>query len=233
MVEGPDFRFGKHRAGDAATLRSLADELGFELDLVLTPIEVSLDDQSIVRASSTIARWLLANGRVRDAARVLGRPYRLSGEVVPGDRRGRTIGFPTANLRPQSLLPADGVYACIARLNTGVPGEGSDIQICPAAVNIGSRPTFDGVERRVEAHLILDGHGSTTWAPVPGQPEYGWSLTLDFVGWVRDQVKFDGIDALRGQLRRDVDRVRMIAGAFGKTPVVPTTIRPAQIPGAR
>ncbi|MFI4882804.1 MAG: riboflavin kinase, partial [Phycisphaerales bacterium JB064] len=118
VVEGPDFRFGAKRAGDAETLAGLGREHGFAVHVV-PPVEVSLNDQSVVAASSSMTRWLLERGRVADAGRVLGRAYELCGEVVRGDQRGRTIGFPTANLRIDTMPPGDGVYACVATLDDG------------------------------------------------------------------------------------------------------------------
>jgi riboflavin kinase/FMN adenylyltransferase len=105
IVEGPDFRFGRGRVGDVGLLQEQGRRLGFAVHTV-APVEVALTDQSIVRASSSVVRWLLSHGRVRDAAFVLGRSYELTGEVVPGDRRGRTIGVPTANLAAEQTLPA-------------------------------------------------------------------------------------------------------------------------------
>jgi riboflavin kinase/FMN adenylyltransferase len=196
IVEGADFHFGKGRAGSIATLRELGAALGFAVDIV-DAVGVAISDHTIVRASSTMIRWLIAHGRVTDASNLLGRNYELLGTVERGDQRGRTIGFPTANLHQPGdpttalLLPADGVYACIARLPDG--------RRLPAAVNIGSRPTFQGLDRRVEAHVI-DGR---TGAPAAGLAEYGWPLALEFVAFVRDQVRFPGIEALRQQLERD------------------------------
>lgn len=190
VVEGPDFCFGAKRAGDVRTLAELGRPRGFAVH-VLPPAEVALHDQSVVAASSSITRWLLAHGRVADAGRVLGRPYALRGRVVQGDRRGRTIGFPTANLTFDTMPPGDGVYACIATLDDG--------REMPCAVNIGERPTFGGVQRRVEAHVI--GYER------PGdRPEYGWELRLAFVSRLRDQVRFGGVEQLTSQLRRDVAR---------------------------
>lgn len=194
VVEGPDFCFGAKRAGDVNTLAELGRPRGFAVH-VLPPAEVSLHDQSVVAASSSITRWLLSHGRVADATRVLGRPYALRGRVEQGDQRGRTIGFPTANLTFDTMPPGDGVYACIATLDDG--------REMPCAVNIGERPTFGGVQRRVEAHVI--GYER------PGdRPEYGWELTLAFVSRLRDQVRFGGVDQLTSQLRRDVARAREI-----------------------
>ena len=196
IIEGADFHFGKGRAGNVETLRQLGPLLGFGVDVV-NAVGVAISDHTIVRASSTMIRWLIAHGRVRDAANLLGRCYELHGSVERGDQRGRTIGFPTANLHQTGdptnalLLPADGVYACVARLPHG--------ERLPAAVNIGSRPTFQGVDRRVEAHVIDPRTGS----PASGLAEYGWPLALEFVAFVRDQVRFPGIEALRQQLERD------------------------------
>ena len=190
VVEGPDFCFGANRSGDVGTLSELGRARGFAVEVV-EPVEVDLSDQSIVPARSTRVRWLLEHGRVADAGRVLGRAYELTGTIVRGDRRGRTIGFPTANLAFDTLPPGDGVYACIATLVDG--------RSVPAAVNIGERPTFDGVERRVEAHLIGYERGGD-------ELEYGWTLTLAFISRLRDQVRFGGVDALTTQLRRDVQR---------------------------
>lgn len=200
MVEGPDFRFGKARAGDVGVLEALGKEFGFELEVV-EPVAAVLSNQQIVTVSSTLVRWLIEAGRVSDAWALLGRPYELAGTVERGDRRGRTIGVPTANVRCETLMPADGVYAAVAKIDDG--------RWWPAAVNVGSRPTFDGIDRRVEAHLIGAHRGnarSEQWTPIEGLAEYGWNVRLQLVGWVRDQVRFAGIDALVAQLRRDISR---------------------------
>jgi riboflavin kinase/FMN adenylyltransferase len=123
--------------------------------------------------------------------------------VTHGDRRGRTIGFPTANLACETMLPADGVYAARATL-PGRPG------FVPAALNIGSRPTFAGIERRVEAHLIGLAPAGADRPEIEGLPEYGWRLRLELVAYLRDQVKFAGVPALVEQLARDVERAREI-----------------------
>jgi len=184
---------------------------------VVRPVEVVLEDLTVARASSSLVRWLVRHGRARDAAAVLGRPHELRGVVVPGDRRGRTIGFPTANLRTDDLRPADGVYAAMARLEDG--------REFAAAVNVGSRPTFAGVEHRVEAHLLMEedggwapGSDGRSWRPVPGLPEYGWGLTLALVGWIRDQVRFDSPERLVEQIGRDLARMARITGTQGRSP---------------
>jgi riboflavin kinase/FMN adenylyltransferase len=188
IVEGHDFRFGTKARGTPATLAVLCEAWGVE-SAIVDPVEVDLVDQSLVRASSSVIRWLLEGARVIDAARVLGRPYSLCGEVRRGDQRGRTIGFPTANLHASTMLPADGVYAATAILPDGARHL--------AAVNIGARPTFAGIERRVEAHIIGE---SLTF-------EYAWQLRLEFAAFLRDQVRFDSIARLTSQLKRDCDRV--------------------------
>jgi riboflavin kinase/FMN adenylyltransferase len=209
FVEGRDFRFGRDRAGDVFRLAELGRRLGFGVEVV-PPVEVVLTDQSQVAASSTLARWLIAHARVRDAAIVLGRPYTLSGTVIRGDRRGRTIGFPTANLRADCLIPGDGVYAGRARLPSG--------RWVPAAVSVGTKPTFGDGHRAVEAHLLTR---AGTRQRLPGLPEYGWALALEFVGWVRDQVRFESVGALVDQMHRDCERVREIIAGERKEAVCP------------
>lgn len=201
IVEGPDFHFGSSRGGNVRTLAELGASMPegkrFGVDVV-GPVTVALDDQLVATASSSMTRWLIKEGRVRDAALVLGRGHEIEGVVVPGDQRGRTIGFPTANLRQDSdevLLPADGVYAAWAELADG--------SRCGAAVNIGTRPTFHGVERRVEAVLLDDAASGRRELPIG---DYGWRLRLSFVSWLRDQVKFSNISVLREQLARDLER---------------------------
>lgn len=196
FVEGPDFRFGKDRAGDVRTLGELESEFGYRT-LVIDPVESSLTDGHIVSVRSSLLRWLIARGRVRDAERLMGHPYELIGDVVPGDRRGRSIGVPTANLdHDQLLLPADGVYSGIAHRPDGAA--------YPAAISVGRKPTFDASPRTCEAHLIgYDG-------PIG---EYGWELQLAFSDWLRDQVAFNSVEALVDQLRRDIARTHVLSPA--------------------
>lgn len=208
VVEGADFRFGKGRQGDVALLAGLGRSLRFGVEIVPAH-EVALGDQLIARASSSLSRWLIMNGRAGDASIVLGRPYELVGEVRRGDRRGRTIGFPTANLQTDQLLPGDGVYVARATLADG--------RSFRAAMNVGSRPTFAGVERRTEVHLLDVGRESN--GAIVGQTEYGWTMRVEVLGFVRDQVKFASIADLTGQLERDVMRVR----AWGRRAVMRTT----------
>jgi riboflavin kinase / FMN adenylyltransferase len=206
MVAGPDFRFGKARAGDLETLKThhwpafggTSTPRTFVAKTV-EPVEAVLNDHARVPARSTTVRWLLSVGRVADAARVLGRPYELLGTVVPGDRRGRTIGFPTANLDTPSFLPADGVYACHAHLPTGQP--------LPAALSVGTKPTFGSSARTAEAFILRSDQAQGRWAPLPGLPEYGWTLRLELRAFVRDQHKAPSLEALRAQIERDCHRV--------------------------
>ncbi len=202
VVEGEDFHFGKGRAGSVATLRELGARMNFVCDVV-PPVEVALSDHQIVRASSTMLRWLLSHGRVADVVRLLGRPMEIAGTVVPGDRRGREIGVPTANLDTPQVLPADGVYAGVAVLPGG--------RQLPAAINVGTRPTFAGVGRRLEVHVI-DGR-SGAWSAIPGLPEYGWPLRVWLVSWVREDLRFDSVASLCDQMARDIARCRDIAEA--------------------
>jgi len=191
IVEGPGFRFGRGRRGSLESLAVLGSELGFRVEQV-ERVTVVLRDGSQVPASSSMARWLLALGRVEDAALVLGRRYELAGHVVRGDQRGRTIGFPTANIdHGDLLLPGDGIYAGCATLPDGSHRA--------AAVSVGTKPTFGRSERVCEAHLLeFDG-----WSE-----DYGWSLRLRFDAWVRGQFHFDSVPALVAQMQRDVDRTR-------------------------
>jgi riboflavin kinase / FMN adenylyltransferase len=207
MVEGHDFRFGKRRAGTPIALKEFASLRGVEVQIV-AGVEVALTDQSIVKASSTMTRWLIAHGRVRDAGFVLGRAHELIGTVVPGDQLGRQIGFRTANLKTESMLPCDGVYGAVVVLPDGTEHRG--------AVNVGTRPTVNGTDRRAEVH-VFDGDGNP-WMPSDDFPEYGWSITVKLIGWVRDQMKFASVDVLSQQLGRDVVRVGpMVESMIGQS----------------
>jgi riboflavin kinase/FMN adenylyltransferase len=189
IVEGPDFRFGRGRAGSVQTLRELEASLGYQT-VVVDPVCASLADQSIVTVSSTMIRWVLERGRVRDAQRLLGRPYEICAKVVAGDKRGRNIGVPTINLDHQDfLLPADGIYSGEALLD--------DHQQFRAAISVGTKPTFGKFPRVCEAHLI-GFHGRLD--------DYGWHVRLRFHDWLRDQLKYDRVDRLIDQLRRDIER---------------------------
>jgi riboflavin kinase/FMN adenylyltransferase len=199
IIEGHDFHFGRRRAGTPDLLARLCEDRGIQSEII-GPVKVTLTDQSIVTASSSLVRWLLANGRVRDAAFVLGRSHELVGSVEQGNQLGRTINIPTININTDSLLPSDGVYSGFARFTH----QQKDHRVL-AAINIGTRPTVQGTIRRAEAHLI-NSDGSA-WSPEPDMPTYDWDCTLEVVGWVRDQVKFDSLETLKQQIRRDCQRI--------------------------
>jgi len=188
LIEGPTFGFGKGRKGTPQLLAALAPQLGFELHIV-EAVTIQLDGGAAETVSSSLVRRLLTAGRVADAAKCLGRPYRLIGTVQTGDRRGRTLGFPTANLKiPRQMIPGDGVYAGMAH------AEGAAV---PCAISIGTNPTFHGGLRRVEAHLLeFDGD------------LYGQELSIDFTHWLRAQETFFSADELIRQLRLDTENVR-------------------------
>ena len=190
LVEGANFNFGKNRGGTIDTLREWSRDSNVKLH-VIDEIEVALLDLQIVDVSSSVIRWLIAHGRVRDAAICLGRPYARAGEVVPGDARGRTIGIPTANLRcADQLVPADGVYAGRCTL---------DGACYAAAISIGTNPTFNGTRRQVEAHLV--GFAGDL---------YGRTIAIEFLDWVRDQARFRSVEALKGQIARDIATVERL-----------------------
>jgi riboflavin kinase/FMN adenylyltransferase len=200
VVEGPDFRFGRGRAGDIGVLAALGRGFGFAVHIVPTE-RVTLDDHTHPRVSSTLTRWLLEHGRVRDAAALLGRPHLLEGQVIRGDRIGRTIGVPTANIDPETMPPGHGVYAAVAELPDGARHL--------AALNIGTRPTLSGVARRVEAHLI--GLRPADDGPqIQGLPEYGWRLGLHLHARMRDEMRFESIAHLREQIGRDLGRIQAL-----------------------
>ncbi|MGD9789148.1 MAG: riboflavin biosynthesis protein RibF [Phycisphaerales bacterium] len=211
FVEGEDFHFGRGREGSTQTLATLGREFGFEVE-VIDAVEVDLLDQHLVRASSSLVRWLLSQGRVGDAARVLGRPHRVEGRVVRGDRLGRTIGYPTLNITTDVMTPADGIYAGSATLPDG--------RVFPTAVSLGTRPTFDGLDRRLEAYLIGAPRDHT--GAIMGLDEYGWEVSIDFLAFLRDQVKFDGIEPLVAQIERDVERTLDWTNRSARQSLAPT-----------
>lgn len=189
IVEGEDFRFGAGRAGDIAMLRGFCDRDGIALETVPPVMVAGLP------VSSSRLRGLISGGDVRTAAALLTAPYRLTGSVVEGARRGGPLGFPTANLADvTTLLPAAGVYA--AR------GHTADGAAYPAAVHVGANVTFGETRVSVEAHLI--GFAGDL---------YGSTLDVDFLDRLRDTCRFDSVDALRGQLATDVARAREIVAS--------------------
>jgi len=189
LIEGESFTFGKSRRGTMQKLREWSAGTAVKLH-VAPAVEAVLLNLSVVKVSSSLIRWLIALGRVRDAAICLGRPYQIRGEVVLGHQRGRTIGTPTANLRvADQLAPADGVYAGRAVID-GVA--------YAAAISIGSLATFDGGSRQIEAHLL--GFSGDL---------YGTVLRLDCIDWLREQRKFASVELLKEQIARDIESVRL------------------------
>ena len=186
LVVGEGFALGRRRAGTVDRLREIGATRGFEVEAV--PLVV-MDGGPV---SSTRIRALLAEGRVAEAARLLGRRYCIAGTVVTGDGRGRQLGFPTANLRldEERTLPADGIYAVMAR-------PGGDAEFHPAAMSIGMRPTFDGHVRTLEVHL-LDWSGDLV----------GRALEVEFVDWLRPELRFENAGALIAAMDRDVAETR-------------------------
>jgi riboflavin kinase/FMN adenylyltransferase len=184
---GSDFRFGHQRLGDVAALEALGREHGFSV----TPVPPVVVDGEAV--SSTRIRKLVSEGRVAEAARLLGRPFSLTGTVVTGQGRGRTIGIPTANLVPETeLSPGRGVYAAWAQHPAGES---------KAVVNIGKAPTFGERETVIEAHLLdFDGELS------------GASMRLSFEARLRGEQRFAGVDELVTQIRDDIACGRELLG---------------------
>lgn len=192
LVLGPDTALGRNRQGDPAFLRQLGEQMGFWVESA----EALAQDGTAVRSRQIRAG--LSRGDVAAAARMLGRNFSLNGEVVVGDRRGRTLGFPTANVRVDSrmILPGDGIYATW----TVIDGERY-----PSATSIGIRPTFGLTERLVEAH-VMDFNADI----------YGRQLSVEFVAKVRDQETFDSVEELIDQIRQDVaDSRSVLSGQTG------------------
>jgi riboflavin kinase/FMN adenylyltransferase len=179
---GPDFALGYRREGDVAFLRAQGAQKGFSLEVV----DLVTNDSSGQVVNSSAIRAALETGNVEAASRWLGRPYRLQGEVVHGDARGKTIGFPTANIDvwEEQYLPKKGVYAGWARLGD---------ETFMAVANIGNRPTFGGKVVTVEAHLLdFD------------RDIYGQTLAFDVVAFLRPEMKFNNVDELVAQIHHDV-----------------------------
>lgn len=187
VVVGENFRFGHKAAGDFGDLAALMEEMRGKAYAV--PVRGAGENEEI---SSSRIRTLVSEGDVAQAAGLLGRPYVLRGEVAEGDRRGRTIGFPTANVRPDesALVPARGVYGGYVLIG------GETFAAC---TNVGVAPTFDRAESRVEAHL-LDFDGDL----------YGSVVDVEFAWRIRDETRFSGVEELKEQIQRDVEQARLL-----------------------
>ena len=213
VVVGENFRFGHRAAGDVPLLAELGEKYDFGAEGVPLLSEARHGERSTgsgdgeargepgVTISSSRIRDLLGQGDVAGAAGDLGRPHRVEGVVVRGQQRGRALGFPTANLEtaPHTAVPADGVYAGWL---VSLDAEGQEEQRWPAAISVGTNPTFDGREQTVEAYALdrddLD--------------LYGLHMAVDFTARLRGMVRFDSAGALTEQMRRDVDEARDLVG---------------------
>ncbi|MDO4583455.1 MAG: bifunctional riboflavin kinase/FAD synthetase [Planctomycetia bacterium] len=188
VVEGENFHFGKNREGTPRRMQAWCQTHGMEFQIV----ESVWLDGAIV--SSTRVRQLISEGHIQEANRLLTQPYRTCGTVAHGEARGRTFGFPTANLeKVPTLLPAQGIYACRALV---------DGQIFPAAVHVGPNVTFHENETKVEAYL-LDFSGDL----------YGKTLTLEWLAKLRETVAFSSAEMLAKQIRKDIQDVRQVISA--------------------
>jgi len=197
VVVGENFRFGHKAAGDVALLTRLGQTFGFTTD----GVPLLTEDDTVL--SATYVRSCVTAGDMRTAANVLGRPHRVDGVVERGDQRGRSLGFPTANLRTEqwTAVPADGVYAGrVVRLDEwGRTIPGGELGI--AAISVGTNPTFEVRQRRVEAY-VLDFEGDL----------YGTTLGIEFVDRLRGMERFDSVEALVTQMQADVAQTRTLLG---------------------
>ncbi|MFJ5927829.1 bifunctional riboflavin kinase/FAD synthetase [Kitasatospora sp. NPDC092948] len=189
VVEGPNFRFGHRAAGNVELLAELGRADDFAVEVLDLQVRGAAGDGEPF--SSSLCRRLVAAGDMAGVAEVLGRPHRVEGEVVRGAQRGRELGYPTANVDtvPHSAIPADGVYAGWLT---------ADGETMPAAISVGTNPTFDGTTRTVEAYAI----------DRVGLDLYGKHVAVDFLSWLRGMEKFDSIDALLERMAEDVKRAR-------------------------
>jgi riboflavin kinase/FMN adenylyltransferase len=189
LVVGDDFRFARNREGSIEHLIGASAALGYEVEQVSSVI---VDG---VRVSSTLIREALASGDIRQATALLGRPYRMSGKIIEGEKLGRTLGFPTANVELRRRLSA--VMGVFAVRVEGLPGGPRD-----AVASVGTRPTFDGTKTLLEAHIFdFD------------EDIYGETIHVDFIGYLRSTVKFEHVDELVAQMHRDADNARSILAA--------------------
>ncbi|GLW57879.1 bifunctional riboflavin kinase/FAD synthetase [Kitasatospora phosalacinea] len=189
VVEGPNFRFGHRAAGNVELLAELGRADDFTVEVVDLQVRGTAGDGEPF--SSSLCRRLVATGDMTGVAEILGRPHRVEGEVVRGAQRGRELGYPTANVDTvaHSAVPADGVYAGWLT---------ADGETMPAAISVGTNPTFDGTARTVEAYAI----------DRVGLDLYGQHVAVDFLAWLRGMEKFDSIDALLERMAEDVKRAR-------------------------
>ncbi len=190
VVVGYDFRFGKDRRGGTGLLKAMADHYGYEVE------EVSAYYEKDAVISSTRIRELIRRGELEEAANLMGHPFMLIGEVISGDGRGREMGYPTANIAPGvRLLPPDGVYALRILVND---------RVFRAAGYIGTRPTFGESEKRLEFHLI----------DYKGAALYGSYARVEFLRYIRPDVKFTSSARLAEQIEKDIEEIRHLGNGY-------------------
>jgi riboflavin kinase / FMN adenylyltransferase len=199
VVVGENFTYGHRASGNVGTLTVEGRRFGFAVEGVALAEDSS--DGGEVPISSTYVRACVAAGDMVSAARALGRPHRVDGVVVRGDRRGRELGYPTANVEspPFTAVPADGVYA--GHLVTRDPRSGASRERLPAAISVGTNPTFQGSRRTVEAY-VLDWDGDL----------YGEHVGVEFAQRLRPMAAFPDVDALLAAMDKDVADTRTILG---------------------
>ena len=201
VVEGEDFNFGYGRSGDVKILKELGQKFSFKI-VIVPGKEIKLADEQNARVSSTLIRHLLHKGKVADAAKALGRYYRLSGQTTLGKGKGRKLGFPTANIDPvNQIIPAEGVYAGFVEIAD------TEEQLCesksklPAAFSIGRAKTFiSDHPLLVEAHILGQDPGDL----------YSKHLAMDFVDFIRHQQKFTSPQQLSAQIEKDCEKTKHI-----------------------
>ncbi len=207
MIVGTDFSLGHNRMGNVPFLQ----EYGREHAIQVMPVE--LEEAERARISSTRIRSLVSEGQITEANELLGHPVVISGVVIQGDQRGRLLGFPTANLLPEphKLLPVNGVYAARVQIERAAESDAADQlpvsyteKTWNSVVNIGVRPTFGGQQRLVEAHL-LDVQLNL----------YDQRIRIDFIARLRNEQRFNGIEALKTQIAVDAQEARQLLAKGG------------------
>jgi riboflavin kinase/FMN adenylyltransferase len=201
VVEGDDFNFGAGRAGNIDTLKKLITDKGFEVR-VIEPKKIKLSTGQTVRVSSTMIRYMLEGGHVDDAARALGRPYRIAERIIPGRGVGIKLGFPTLNMKkPRQVIPAEGVYAGFVKIGEFMDEALRAKEKIPAVYSIGQARTYgDDFPLLIEAHLLIKDVGDLI----------GHYMTMDFIERIRNQHKFKSHEDLSKQIANDCYQARKI-----------------------
>lgn len=201
IVEGEDFNFGRKRTGSVHTLQKLVGARGIEV-VIVEPKKAKLIGGEIVEVSSTAIRDMVTKGEVADAAILLGRPYHLIGNIVPGRGKGRQLGFPTLNLKkPQQIIPAEGVYAGLVEIGDSEALVCSTREKIPAAFSIGRTTTYGANQSLlIEAHLLVEN----------AEQYRGRWMAMDFIERIRGQQKFETEKALAEQIGRDCRKAQQI-----------------------